>query len=466
MRYLKLTGILVLSVLLLSGCSGQEQQKDDKRITRFFKTGDKVVFVGNSITNMGMFHNNIYLFHVTRFPDKPLEMFNKGVSGDVTGGVLDRMYDDILSENPTVAVMMLGMNDVRRWLYGPLATTDEDTLRLRREAVAEYKTRMDSIVRLFLSKDVRVILERPTIYDQTALLPEKNHLGVNDVLGECAVYIDSLGKKYDLPVVDYYTIMNRIELELQKKDPSATLTGQDRIHPGETGHLIMAYQFLKAEQVPKYVSRIIIDAEKQRAAKESENCKTEKIKSTDNGISFIVEENALPFPVKKEQAEALRLVPFMQDMNVELLKVTGLSDGEYVLKIDDTVIDDFTGRELEEGVNLASYANTPQMEQAAAIRSKLEELWGVEKLIRGMKFIEYMDAYKNYPKKDDLKAVGVYLDSLFSKKYQNPYYKNQLKKYLVNKSKEQELSEMTKKIRDTVYELAIPEAHSFKLTKR
>jgi hypothetical protein len=228
----------------------------------------------------------------------------------------------------------------------------------------------------------------------------------------------------------------------------------------------MAYQFLKAEQVPKYVSRIIIDAEKQRAAKESENCKTEKIKSTDNGISFIVEENALPFPVKKEQAEALRLVPFMQDMNVELLKVTGLSDGEYVLKIDDTVIDDFTGRELEEGVNLASYANTPQMEQAAAIRSKLEELWGVEKLIRGMKFIEYMDDYKNYPKKDDLKAVGVYLDSLFSKKYQNPYYKNQLKKYLVNKSKEQELSEMTKKIRDTVYELAIPEAHSFKLTKR
>jgi endoglucanase len=362
--------------------------------------------------------------------------------------------------------MMLGMNDVRRWLYGTHATSDEDTLRLRNEAVLEYKTRMDSIVRLFLSKDIRVILERPTIYDQTALLPEKNHLGVNDVLGECAVYIDSLGKKYDLPVVDYYTIMNRIELELQKKDPSATLTGQDRIHPGETGHLIMAYQFLKAEQVPKYVSRIIIDAEKQRAAKESENCKTEKIKSTDNGISFIVEENALPFPVKKEQAEALRLVPFMQDMNVELLKVTGLSDGEYVLKIDDTVIDDFTGRELEEGVNLASYANTPQMEQAAAIRSKLEELWGVEKRLRGMKFIEYMDVYKEYPKKDDLKAVGVYLDSLFSKKYQNPYYKNQLKKYLVNKSKEQELSEMTKKIRDTVYELAIPEAHSFKLTKR
>jgi endoglucanase len=125
-----------------------------------------------------------------------------------------------------------------------------------------------------------VILERPSIYDQTALLPEKNHPGVNDVLGECALYIDSLGTKYDLPVVDYYTIMNRINFELQEKDPSATLTGPDRIHPGETGHFIMAYQFLKTELVPEYVSRIIIDAKKLHAADESDNCKMEEIKRT------------------------------------------------------------------------------------------------------------------------------------------------------------------------------------------
>jgi endoglucanase len=321
---------------------------------------------------------------------------------------------------------------------------------------------MDSIVRLFLSKDVRVILERPSIYDQTALLPEKNHLGVNDVLGECAVYIDSLGEKYDIPVVDYYTIMNRINLELQQKDPSATLTGRDRVHPGETGHFIMAYQFLKTEQVPEYVSRIIIDAKKRRAAEESENCKTEKIKRTGNGISFTVEENALPFPVKKEQTEALKLVPFMQDMNVELLKVTGLPDGAYVLKIDDTVIDEFTERELEEGINLAAYTNTPQMEQAAAIRSKLEELWDIEKRLRGMKFIEYMDAYKNYPKKNDLKAVGVYLDSVFNK-YQDPYYKNQLKQYLVNKSKEDSLIGSADHIRKSIYTLAKTGKHHYTL---
>jgi hypothetical protein len=104
------------------------------------------------------------------------------------------------------------------------------------------------------------------------------------------------------------------------------------------------------------------------------------------------------------------------------------------------------------------------MEQAAAIRSKLEELWDIEKRLRGMKFIEYMDAYKNYPKKNDLKAVGVYLDSLFSKKYQNPYYKNQLKKYLVNKAKEDSLTGSADRIRKSIYTLARTAKHHYSLS--
>ncbi len=464
MRNLKLLSVFIIYVMLqsLTGCTEPKLQKDDKRITDFFNVGDRVLFVGNSITHMGMFHNNIYLFQVTRFPDKPIEMFNKGVSGDVAGGVLNRMYDDILSENPTVAVIMLGMNDVNRGLYGSSLITDEDTLQMRKENVIQYKTRLDSIVRIFISNDVRVILERPSIYDQTAQLPESNHLGVNDVLGECALYIDSLGIKYDLPVVDYYTIMNRINLEIQKKDPSATVTGADRIHPWETGHFIMAYQFLKTEQVPKYVSKIVVDAVKLKVSDEIENCEIGKIKEISNLIEFSVKENALPFPVKAEQQEAIRLVPFMNEMNMELLKVTGLSSGKYRLKIDTANIGEFTAKQLNEGINLAGYSNTPQMQQAAGIRNKLEEMWDMEGKLRGMKFIEYMEDYKACPDKKDLKAVEHFLDSIFSG-YPDPYYKNQLKKYLANKPKEDRLTKRAEQIRKEIYALAKTKKHIYTL---
>ena len=152
----------------------------------------------------------------------------------------------------------------------------------------------------------------------------------------------------------------------------------------------------------------------------------------------------------------------MQEMNVELLKVTGLPEGDYILKIDDSVIGEFAKREMEEGINLAACSNTPQMKQAAAVRSELDKLWDVEGRLRGMKFIEYLDVYKKYPEKNDLKATAVYLDSIFST-YPDPYYKRQLKKYLVNKAKEDSLIGRADRIRKSIYALARTGKHHYTL---
>jgi endoglucanase len=452
---------LTVILLLIYSCDEKKPDTKDKNISRFFEEGDRIAFVGNSITHMGMFHNNIYLYHITRFPDKPLEIYNLGVSGDVTTGVLNRMDDDILLNKPTVAVIMLGMNDVQRYLYGTENNSDKEILKQRKDAVDLYKWNLDSIVNIFLSKKIKVILERPSIYDQTAELPETNLFGVNDVLGECAVFIDSLSDKYKLPVVDYYTIMNRINTGIQKTDPSATLTGADRIHPGETGHLIMAYQFLKTEKVPKYVSKIVIDAQKLTIKSERENCEIGEIKKNGNTIEFTVKEKALPFPVKKEQLEAVKLVPFVNELNVELLKITDLPKGNYQLKIDDTDIATFSDKQLNTGINLSEY-NTPQRVQAKKVRKKMEKLWEMEGKLRGMKFIEYMDDYKVCPDKANLKFVESYLDSVFNK-YPDPYYKDQLRNYLQNKPKENELITKCDGIRKEIYALATPEPHIFRL---
>ena len=59
-------------------------------------------------------------------------MFNCGVSGDVTSGVLNRMEEDILINNPSHAVIMLGMNDVYRNLYGSDINADTNIIKFNR----------------------------------------------------------------------------------------------------------------------------------------------------------------------------------------------------------------------------------------------------------------------------------------------------------------------------------------------
>jgi len=49
-----------------------------------FKKGERVVFTGNSITHGGHYHSFIWLYYMTRFPDKPITIMNAGIGGEST----------------------------------------------------------------------------------------------------------------------------------------------------------------------------------------------------------------------------------------------------------------------------------------------------------------------------------------------------------------------------------------------
>ena len=236
--------------------------------------------MGNSITQNGEFHHNILLHYLTRYPTEQVTFFNCGVSGDVTGGILKRMDEDILVHRPNYAVIMIGMNDVSRAAYGPRPTTNVDTLKQRERALAVYKTNLDSIVRVLLSKQVTVILQKPSIYDQTAVLPRPNNFGVNDALKACADFMQTLADTYKLQTVDYWTIMANINRTMQQKDPSATIIGADRVHPGSPGHLVMAYQFLAATEHAQPIARVCLDNTQKQSQRQSENCPHQRIRSS------------------------------------------------------------------------------------------------------------------------------------------------------------------------------------------
>ena len=76
-----------------------------------FQKGDRVVFVGNSITDGGHYHSYIWLYYMTHYPNSRIDVFNAGIGGDVAGQIFDRLNTDVFSRKPTVITLTFGMND-------------------------------------------------------------------------------------------------------------------------------------------------------------------------------------------------------------------------------------------------------------------------------------------------------------------------------------------------------------------
>jgi endoglucanase len=278
-----------------------------------------------------------------------------------------RLNIDILGHKPTVATIMLGMNDVGRNDYGE-GKTGPDFETRRKASLDRYDANMQKLIAALQKSGARVILITPSIYDETTKLEKANPdvgVGRNGALGQCAEKIHGWSQQYHTGLVKFWEEMNSINQREQAKNPAFTIVGPDRVHPGPVGHFVMGYTLLKAQGMPREVAHIGIDA-KQGKASNAANCEVENVKTGAGGVEFDCLEKALPMVVPDEARAALALVPFEQELNQEPLSVTGLAGGKYNVKIDDQPIGQFTAAELQTGVNLANNAKTPQYQQSAA----------------------------------------------------------------------------------------------------
>jgi lysophospholipase L1-like esterase len=421
-----------------------------------FKDGDRVCFIGNSITHSGEFHPDIFLYYATRFPKEKITFINCGVSGDAANEILTRMDSDIFVHKPTVAAFMVGMNDMIRGFKG--GTVNENTY-------PPYYKFTSQIADRLAAYGCKLIVELPSIYDQTSETGPKPSVGVNDALGKCAEYLKGIAPKYNAVVVDYWTIMKGINEKEQLKDPKFTIVGSDRVHPGSVGHLVMAYQFLKTTGAPMYVSKLTIDA-KTKKITESVNCEVKLESVKKKGLEFESLENALPFPVKKEAVQALDFVPFTQDLNQEILQVKNLKKGSYDLLIDGINVGTYNSSDLEQGINLSMNTVTPQYKHALEVMKACDDYRKVMMDLRSIAFVEYKTLSRYKGDFRDMAAAKTYIDEQVGNikdKSQHDYIKGQCDRYLVLKPKQEQLKVQLNKMRDQIYSVNVPRKHTFKL---
>ena len=326
----------------------------------FFKDGDKVAIMGDSITEQYLYSSYIEAWTLTRFPAWNITFLNVGIGGDRAPGGNNRFARDVLPLSPTAMTVDFGMND-----GGYKAFTDAGFM--------TYTGGLQGIANQAKAANIRVAWCTPSPVEKNEKGPalqgynetlERYSEGVRQIAATNgnALFIDQLHP--------FITLIDKA----RSSGPDNRIGG-DPVHPSPPGHAIMAWSILKGMGFPTAVASVEIDAAAAKLSK-ALNCKIDSLSVSATGtVTFVQRDNALPF-FPKEANGILTLAPILDDLNDYRLKVTGLKAGRYEIRLGGKKVAEYSDSALHDGVNLASAALSagPIAEQVdavmAAVRAK------------------------------------------------------------------------------------------------
>ena len=327
----------------------------------YLKDGDRVVFYGDSITEQRLYTTFVESYVLTRFPQLNVSFVHSGVGGDrVTGGwagEIDlRLNRDVFAYKPTVMTVMLGMND------GSYRAFDEEIFNTYRTG---YRHILESAKTRF--PEIRLTLIQPSPFDDVTRPPEFEG-GYNSVLVRYGLFVKEMAESekqtvadLNAPVVSALVKAEAANAELARK------IIEDRVHPGPGGHLLMAGALLKSWNAPSAVTAVEIAAAQMKVVGQT-NTEVSNLRGT-GSLEWSQRDMALPMPLDlKDEVMmlALRSSDFLETLDRQTLKVTGLTGPRYQLNIDGTDLGVFTKDQLAAGINLAELA-TPMLKQALEV---------------------------------------------------------------------------------------------------
>jgi lysophospholipase L1-like esterase len=224
---LKMLTVGVFCGVLAAGCA----------TTTSLKKNDCIVFLGDSITQQGGGKDG-YVTLVKEaiekaYPNDNIKVINAGISGHKVPNCQGRLYRDVLSKNPTVVVIYIGINDVWHGKNGTPKNKFDAGLR-------------DMIEKIKAAK-ARVILCTPSVIGEKRF--GENNL--DKLLDEYSDISRKVAKDTGVQLLDLrlkfqdYLVQNNC---LNK--PKGILT-RDTVHLNKKGNEFVAKAMLEALNVPE-----------------------------------------------------------------------------------------------------------------------------------------------------------------------------------------------------------------------
>ena len=354
MRFIPFTMALIGSLSLLSAqtvtlpshpyFAAFELDRAAPPKTSLLKKGDRLAICGDSITEQKMYSRIMECYLTVCVPELDITVRQFGWSGERAPGFYQRMANDVLRFNPTIATTCYGMNDHR---YQPYT---EEIGRVYRES-------SEAIITTFKEHGIRVIQGAPgTVGKMPSWVrsAKGSVLDLNLGLMELRNIDVALAKKHQTGFADVYQHMLVQGFVAQERiDRDYMITGKDGVHPGWAGQLVMAYAFLSAMGLDGNVATISLDLANGRASS-SEGHEIQS--STPSKLTVKSYRYPLCATGDLDSDNSIRsgmtLVPFNQNLNRFTLKLRNARAQSYEVRWgSETQI--FSQAQLTAGVNLA-----------------------------------------------------------------------------------------------------------------
>lgn len=207
-----------------------------------FENGDRIVFAGDSVTDMGsaqpvgegLFDNlgNGYVRElenmlVAWYPEVNLRITNSGISGNTSRDLISRFDRDVVSLNPDWVSICIGINDVWRQFDTP-AIYDAQVM------PDEYRDNVEKMI-LAVKDNVKGIFILSPYYMEPNR-KDKMRARMDEYVAICR----ELAEKYGCRFVDFQKMYEDVCKILH-----STCIAWDRVHPNRKGAMMMAKEFLK-----------------------------------------------------------------------------------------------------------------------------------------------------------------------------------------------------------------------------
>lgn len=226
-----LLSMVCLSLALtIAGVAGaQESSKPG------LKAGDKIVFLGDSITaggNGGKGYINVIRQHLAeKKPDLKVECIGAGVSGNKVPDLQRRVEQAVVARKPNIVFIYIGINDVWHGENNPKNGTDPEA----------FEAGLKEVIGKIEKGGGRVILCTPTV------IGEKTGGGnkLDAKLDQYAAISRKIAADQKLTLCDLRKAFVDHLAKVNAKDaPSGVLT-TDRVHLNEAGNRLVAETMLK-----------------------------------------------------------------------------------------------------------------------------------------------------------------------------------------------------------------------------
>ena len=217
----------------------------------------KVVFLGDSITEAGIYDKEVgvpsgdtliypkYTGFITLLKkdiEDDIELIGKGIGGNKVSNLLERYKKDVLSLNPDIVFIYIGINDVwHKYSFG----TGTD--------IIFYENGLKKIIGDLKSQGARVILCTPTVIGENkgefTLVNQFKDIETMEIMnGDLDAYSDvirKLSSELNTDLLDLREIFMNYISKNNPNNESSGITTYDGVHLNDLGNKLIADEMLR-----------------------------------------------------------------------------------------------------------------------------------------------------------------------------------------------------------------------------